>query len=67
VVVYRVSNLLFFANCGVFRNRAEELVDTAPEPLHGFILDASAIVQVDLEKDDHDGIIQGTLCRLCRR
>jgi MFS superfamily sulfate permease-like transporter len=48
VIVYRFSNLLFFANCGVFRNRAEELVDTSPEPLHGFILDASAIVEVDL-------------------
>jgi sulfate permease, SulP family len=48
VVVYRFSGLLFFANCGAFRNRAEELVDTAAEPLHGFILDASAIVEVDL-------------------
>ena len=48
VVVYRFSGLLFFANCGVFRNRAEELVDTSLEPLHGFVLDASAIVDVDL-------------------
>jgi high affinity sulfate transporter 1 len=48
VVVYRFSSLLFFANCGTFRDRAEELVDTAPEPLHGFILDASAMVEVDL-------------------
>jgi len=48
VVIYRFSSLLFFANCGVFRDRAQELMDTSPEPVHGFVLDASAIVEVDL-------------------
>jgi sulfate permease, SulP family len=48
VVVYRFSSLLFFANCGFFRNRAEQLIETSPDPLHGFILDASAIFEVDL-------------------
>ena len=48
VIVYRFSGPLFFANCGVFRNRAEELIETSPDPLHGFVLDASAIFEVDL-------------------
>jgi len=48
VVVYRFSGLLFFANCGAFRNRAEALIETSPDPLYGFILDASAISEVDL-------------------
>jgi high affinity sulfate transporter 1 len=48
VVVYRFSGPLFFANCGVLRSRAEELINQSPVPLHGFILDASAIFDVDL-------------------
>jgi MFS superfamily sulfate permease-like transporter len=48
VVVYRFSSLLFFANCGAFRTRAEELVEASPEPVHAFILDASGIFEVDL-------------------
>ena len=48
VVIYRFSGPLFFANCGVFRKRAEELIETSPCPLHSFILDASAIFDVDL-------------------
>ena len=48
MVVYRFMGPLLFANCTVFRERAEELVETSPDPLHGFILDASAIFEVDL-------------------
>ncbi len=48
VVVYRFSGPLFFANCGFFRSRAEELIETSPDPLHCFILDASAIFEMDL-------------------
>jgi high affinity sulfate transporter 1 len=48
VVVYRFSAPLFFANCGVLRSRAEELINQSPVPLLGFILDASAIFDVDL-------------------
>ena len=36
VVIYRFSGPLFFANCEVFRNRAEALIETSPEPLHEF-------------------------------
>jgi MFS superfamily sulfate permease-like transporter len=47
VIVYRFSGTLLFFNCGLFRKRVEELVETFAEPLHGFILDASAIFEVD--------------------
>jgi MFS superfamily sulfate permease-like transporter len=48
VIVYRFSSILFFANCGALRNQAEELIESSPDPLHGFVLDASAISEVDL-------------------
>lgn len=48
VVMYRFSGPLIFANCELFRNRAEELIAASPEPVHSFILDASAIFAVDL-------------------
>ncbi|MBI5592881.1 MAG: SulP family inorganic anion transporter [Deltaproteobacteria bacterium] len=47
VVVYRFSGPLLFFNCGMFRKRIEEVVERSVEPLHGFILDASAIFEVD--------------------
>ncbi len=48
VIMYRFSAPLFFANCGRFRGRVEELVEAAPEPLRAFILDASGIANLDL-------------------
>ena len=48
VLVYRFAAPLFFANCGRFRNRVEELIEASPEPLHAFVLDASAVSGVDL-------------------
>jgi sulfate permease, SulP family len=52
VIVYRFSGLLFFANCGLFRSRAEAFIEKSPKPLHGFVLDASAIFDVDLAACD---------------
>ena len=52
VIVYRFSGLLFFANCGVFRSRAEAFIEKSPKPLHGFVLDASVIFDVDLAACD---------------
>jgi high affinity sulfate transporter 1 len=48
VVVYRFSGPFFCANCGVLRSRVEELIVASPVPLHGFVLEASAIFDVDL-------------------
>ncbi len=47
-IVYRFSSPLFFANCGRFRDRIEELIEAAPEPLNAFVLDAAAIADLDL-------------------
>ena len=48
VVVYRFAAPLFFANCGMFRNRVEELIESSPEAVHTFVVDASAVFEVDL-------------------
>ncbi len=48
IIVYRFSGPLIFANGGVFRNRAEELIASSRHPVKGFILDASVIYELDL-------------------
>ena len=48
LLVYRFSAPLFFANCSLFRDRIEALIDTAPQPLVGVVVDGGAIHDVDL-------------------
>lgn len=48
VIVYRFSAPLFFPNCSLFREHVERLVDDTPGPVHGVVLDGSAISNVDL-------------------
>ena len=48
LVVYRFSAPLFFANSSLFRDRIEALVDAAPQPLTGVVVDGGAIHDVDL-------------------
>ena len=48
LVVYRFSAPLFFANCALFRERIEALVNAAPLPLKGVVVDGGAIHDVDL-------------------
>lgn len=48
VLIYRFAAPLFFANCGLFRDRLWSLVESAPHPLHAVVLDGSAIVDLDL-------------------
>lgn len=48
IIVYRFSGVLIFANSGIFRNRAEELISTSHEHIRGFVLDASGIIEVDM-------------------
>ena len=67
MVMYRFSGPLFFANCGRFRSRAEELVETSPFPLHSFILDASAIFDVDLVACEVLSEFHGELRKRCIR
>ena len=48
LLVYRFSAPLFFANCSLFRDRIEALIDTAPQPVRGVVVDGGAIHDVDL-------------------
>jgi high affinity sulfate transporter 1 len=48
IIVYRFSGVLIFANSGIFRNRAEELISHSHEHVKGFVLDASGIIEIDM-------------------
>jgi high affinity sulfate transporter 1 len=48
LLVYRFSAPLFFANWSLFRDRIEALIDTAPQPVRGVVVDGGAIHDVDL-------------------
>lgn len=48
LLVYRFSALLFFANCNLFRERIEALIDKAPQPVTAVVVDGGAIHDVDL-------------------
>lgn len=52
LVVYRYDSPLFFANVEDFKRRALASVDTAPEPVEWFLLNAEANVLVDLTAVD---------------
>jgi MFS superfamily sulfate permease-like transporter len=48
LLVYRFSAPLFFANCGIFRERIEGLIAAAPQPVTAVVVDGGAIHDVDL-------------------
>ena len=48
LVVYRFSAPLFFANCGIFRERIEALVEAATQPVRAVVIDGGAIHDVDI-------------------
>lgn len=48
LLVYRFSAPLFFANCNLFRERIEALIEAAAAPVKGVVLDGGAIHDVDL-------------------
>ena len=52
MVVYRYDAPLFFADAEHFRRRALAAVDDGPEPVHWFLLDAEAVVEIDLTAAD---------------
>ena len=47
LIVYRFGSDLFFANASRFADQVRELVDCAPSPVRRFIVDASAITDID--------------------
>jgi high affinity sulfate transporter 1 len=48
LLVYRFSAPLFFANCGMFRECIEGLIEAAPQPVTAVVVDGGAIHDVDL-------------------
>ncbi|MFF0477770.1 SulP family inorganic anion transporter [Streptomyces sp. NPDC004284] len=48
LLVYRYDSPLFFANAEDFHRRALAAVDTRPEPVHWFVLNTEANVEVDI-------------------
>jgi len=47
LIVYRFGADLFYANADRFADEVRALVDSAPTPVRWFVMDASAITQVD--------------------
>jgi SulP family sulfate permease len=52
LVVYRYDSPLFFANAEDFRHRARDAVATSPTPVQWFVLNAEAIVELDITAVD---------------
>ena len=52
LVVYRYDSPLFFANADDFKRRALDSVDTAQTPTEWFLLNAEAVVEVDITSVD---------------
>lgn len=52
LLVYRYDSPLFFANAENFRVRALDAVDTAATPVQWFVINAEAIVEVDVTAVD---------------
>ena len=48
LVVYRFAGPLFFFNAAYFANRVQELIDSSPEPVKVFLINAEAIVDMDV-------------------
>jgi len=48
LVVYRFSAPLFFANCGIFRDRIVGMIEAAQQPVRAVVVDGGAIHDVDL-------------------
>jgi hypothetical protein len=47
LIVYRFGADLFYANADRFADEARELIDSAPQPVQWFVVDASAITDID--------------------
>lgn len=52
LLVYRYDSPLFFANADDFLHRAQTAVDAVSGPLHWFVLNAEAIVAIDITSLD---------------
>ena len=48
MLVYRFAGPLFFLNATYFANRVQEFIDSSPEPVKVFLINAEAIVDMDV-------------------
>ncbi len=48
LLIYRFAGPLFFLNAAYFANRVQELIDSSPEPVTFFLVNAEAIVDMDV-------------------
>ena len=61
LVVYRYDSPLFFANAEDFRHRAREAVATSTTPVQWFVLNAEAIIELDITAVDALESLRGEL------
>ena len=48
LLLYRFAAPLFFFNAAYFANRVQEVIDSSPEPVEVFLINAEAIVDMDV-------------------
>ncbi len=48
LAIYRFAGPLFFINAAYFANRVQEIIDSSPEPVTFFLINAEAIVDMDV-------------------
>jgi SulP family sulfate permease len=61
LLVYRYDSPLFFANADDFLHRAQSAADDFPDPLYWFVLNAEAIVAIDITSLDALEILRAAL------
>jgi MFS superfamily sulfate permease-like transporter len=52
VLVYRFGSSLYFANANIFAEEIEKLLGESPMPVRSFVLDAEAILDLDVTGAD---------------
>ncbi|MCL4500452.1 MAG: STAS domain-containing protein [Deltaproteobacteria bacterium] len=71
LLVYRFAGPLYYFNAAYFASRVQEMIDSSDEPVKVFLLNAEAIVDMDmngvevLEQVYYDLKVQGIVLALC--
>ncbi len=71
LLVYRFAGPLYYFNAAYFARRVQEMINSSPKPVKVFLLNAEAIVDMDmnglevLEEVYHNLRIQGIVLALC--
>jgi len=71
LLIYRFAGPLYYFNAAYFASRVQEMIDSSEKPVKVFLLNAAAIVDMDmngvevLEQVYHDLKVQGIVLALC--